>query len=329
VERPLRRHRFSGWPRFALAPLAAVGTAAVLVVATIPAVAVAAPSPAAAAQAATASVAERHIAGAGTVVGQLTNVPAFGARDRLRVTVLGDSVAAAAEPAIAASLEATGQVRVDNATIDGFGLSTDPIWRTSLPQIVRSQEAQVVVATWSWDDSCTVRRPTPLAARTTDVCALQHPQAYATLLAEAVHTMLEAGASGVVFLQFPTTAPKRHQAAGQRAWDRAARSMAERFPGQVVYLPVARSLRREGKFATWLPPAAHPSAPRSAWLRVRTVDGVHLCPAGAARYAKAVLTDLETALQLPDTTGATWAGGQWSAAPVYNTPPGACPADSP
>jgi len=307
-----------------------VVTAAVMVVTTIPAVAVAAPSPATAAAEASASVARTTpVPGAGGIGSQPPlQLPPFGPDAPLRVSVLGDSVAAAAEPALVAALQATGEVRVSNATIDGFGLSTDPVWRTSLPEIVHSERAQVVLATWSWDDSCG-DAPTPLVRRTTDVCALQHPAAYRRLLASAVRRLLGAGASAVVFLQFPTTAALgSDRVAGERAWDGAARRVAAQFPGHSLYLPVAGSVLRHGRFTSWLPPAARPGAPPATWLRVRTVDGVHLCPAGAARYAAAVLRDLQSTIGLARAP-ASWAGNAWSADPVYNTPSGACPVDSP
>ncbi|MGH9920786.1 MAG: acyltransferase family protein, partial [Nitrososphaerales archaeon] len=173
VERPIRRARFTGVPRFAAAPVAAVVTAAAVVVATVPAVVVA-PSPVSAeVRAISASVVPGGpVPGAGVLPERpLVAVPSFGPLDPLRVTVVGDSVAKGAEPAIAAALDSTGEVRVANATIDGFGLSTDPGWRTSLPNAVSSRRAQIVLATWSWDDECSPHSPTPFARRS-GVCAL-------------------------------------------------------------------------------------------------------------------------------------------------------------
>ena len=338
VECPIRRRRLTGWPRLAAVPAAAAGTAAAVLAATVPAVVV--PSPPAAAAVAVVHPGE-HVPGSGGTVGSApVGLPPFGPSDPLRVTVLGDSVARAAEPAIAAALGATGAVRVTNATIDGFGLTTDTIWRRSLPKIVAADRSQVVLATWSWDDSCSARSTTPLEHHAVNVCALGEPGAYRRMLAAAVRLMLRHGAAAVVFLQFPTTGPvasatslfrradDRQRAEGEAAWDRIARSLTAAFPGRVLYLPVAPSVLHHDRFSVWLPPGSDPAAPLDAWVRVRTVDDVHLCPAGAARYADAVLADLTPLLGLPP-ADRTWPAGRWSSSPVYATPPDSCPADHP
>jgi peptidoglycan/LPS O-acetylase OafA/YrhL len=344
VERPIRRYRFHGWPRFAVAPFAAAVTGVVVVIGTLPAVVVGA-APAAGGAAAVAAVMAapgQPVPGAGGIGSEVPiALPAFGPGDPLRVTVLGDSVARAAEPAIAAALDATGDVRVADATIDGFGLTTDPIWRTSLPTVVASHRAQLVLATWSWDDSCSASSSTPLVHHDTNDCALEHPVAYKRMLEAAVRLMLgPGGASGIVFLQFPTTGPvtgstpasraamDTERTAGEAAWDRVARSLTAVFPGRVMYLPVASSVLLHGKFSAWLPPIDDPGAGANQWVRVRTVDNVHLCPAGAARYADAVLADVTAAFALPP-AAATWPEGRWTADRRYDTPPGSCPADHP
>ena len=338
VERPIRRHRFVRWRRsLTLAPLAGAATVLAVVAATVPSIVVGAVAPGAATEAAQAIATGGHpVPGAGGVSGETPlHLPAFGPADPLRVTVIGDSVAKAAEPAIAAALDATGEVKVTDATIDGFGLTTDPIWKTSLPTIVRSHRAQVVLATWSWDDECGPGAPTPLVRRHSDVCALEDPRAYRAMLETAVRSMLAQGAAGVVFLQFPTTGPvtvptpaqssaaDALRAAGEAAWDRVARSLTTALPGKVLYLPVAGSVLLEGRYSAWLPPADHPDAPKAQWDRVRTTDNVHLCPAGAARYADAVLSDLATMFHLAAPPSG-WASGRWTRAASYDTPPGAC-----
>jgi hypothetical protein len=95
-----------------------------------------------------------------------------------------------------------------------------------------------------------------------------------------------------------------------------------------MFLPVAGSVLVHGKFATWLPPATEPHAPRADWVRVRMVDDVHLCPAGAVRYADAVLADLTSLYHLTPAQGAWW-NGSWTSDPRYNSPPGSCPGDHP
>jgi hypothetical protein len=255
------------------------------------------------------------------------------------VTVFGDSVPFVAEPGIAAALGATGEVAVTNAAIPGYGLNIDPSWRTGIPSLMASDHTQLVLATWSWDDSCTPHTPTPHYA--TYVCALQHPVAYTKLLEQAVRLMLgPGGASGVVFMQFPLTgpvlAPTQPQAeaeqaardAGEAAFDRIVRALPAVFPGKVMYLPVASSVLLDGKFTPWLPPVGDPTAPKSQWVRVRMVDNVHMCPAGVVRYADALLADLTDIFHLsPASPG--WSTQSWTGDRRYNTPPGSCPDDHP
>ncbi|MGH9082664.1 MAG: acyltransferase family protein, partial [Acidimicrobiales bacterium] len=211
VERPLRRWNMAGWPRFALAPMAAAVTAAVVVAATFPAVAV--PAPAAAGTSMLAS--GQRVPGAGGYQGQaVIDLPRFGPGHPLRVTVMGDSVARVAEPAIAAALGATGEVSVTNGAIDGFGLNVDPTWRAGIPRLVVDDRTQLVLATWSWDDSCTPSTAARASHYATLACALQHPRRYRAMLGQAVRLMLtKGGASGVVFLQFPPSGPPTDAAA--------------------------------------------------------------------------------------------------------------------
>ncbi len=148
------------------------------------------------------------------------------------------------------------------------------------------------------------------------------------------------GVAGVVFTQFPPTGPVLAQtqaqaiasdaqrAAGQRAWDQIVRSLPAAFPGRVMYLPVAPSVLLDGKFTTWLPPSTDPDAPRDQWVRVRMIDDVHLCPAGAVRYADAVLADLTPLFHLAPARAGWW-DQTWVNDPRYNTPPGSCPDDHP
>ncbi|MGH9083407.1 MAG: acyltransferase family protein, partial [Acidimicrobiales bacterium] len=256
VERPIRRRRLTGWPRVALLPLAALGTAAAVVVATEPAVA-AAPNPASATVARIAG--HGPVPGAGGYRRQVPiALPPHGPAHPLRVTVVGDSVARVAEPAIAAALGATGEVTVTDGAIDGFGLNVDRTWRTDLPALVRTDRTQLVLATWSWDDSCSARAPTPIAHYATHTCALQHPRAYTAMLEAAVRAMLgPGGAAGVVFLELLPTDTAAHgetaggvavaggpggsageaavgeARAGQAAWNRIVRTLPAAFPGKV------------------------------------------------------------------------------------------------
>ena len=331
VERPVRLARLRGGARFWGAPLVGVLTAVLIVVATIPAVA----DPAAVAGTTHLASAGsgQTVAGAGGYGGQqpIGLVPAPSPADPLRVMILGDSVMHDASYGITAALQATGEVTVDTRTIDGFGLENAKDWPTSIPNLIRQTRAQLIVASWSWDQY-----------GPTTPNALHQPVQYTRLLRRAVSTMLTPGngVEGVIFTQFPQSgnlaaanpadqvAYNAERRAGVVAWNDIAEKMTSYFPGQVMYLPLAGSVLLGGKYSAWLPPEGDPRAPSSAWIRVRKLDNVHLCPEGSARYADALLTDMTSIFRLAPAVG-DWAQGSWTSDPNFNNPPGACPDDHP
>jgi peptidoglycan/LPS O-acetylase OafA/YrhL len=243
--------------------------------------------------------------------------------DPLRVLLIGDSVMGTAEPALDAALSSTGEVELFDHAFDGWGLTTDGNWRRDLTALVAADHPDVVMGTWSWDDTE----------------AEMHPAAYRALLLSAVADLTAPGdgVSGVVLLQYPPLGggfgDDQAQVEAQRdqataAWERIAASVPGADPGRVAYLPVGTSVALLGRYSAWLPPATDPGAPRSAWVRVRMLDTVHLCPPGAARYAAAVLADLTSLFHLPPASS-DWSTGSWVDASWYTNPPGACPDDHP
>lgn len=331
LERPVRRIHLRRWPhvaRLALAPAALAATALVAVVATMP-------STASAHTAGTkgATVTTGAVPGAGGLRGQTPIVlsPPPSAAHPLHVTLIGDSVIFVEAPALQAALQSTGVVDVAARAVPGWGLSTDPNWRRDVAANLADSGAQLVVAMWSWDDSW----------------ALEHPSQYRSVLEQFVRTVLAPGdgVEGLVFQQFPTPGPvigdadaaqaaaaSATRAAGVRAWNQMAASMTTVFPGRVMYFPVGSSVELAGHFSTWLPPAGDPKAPTSGWLRVRMVDDVHLCPAGAARYTDALLADLTSLYHLPP-PAPDWSTGPWVDDPRFTTQNGLsstpCPDDHP
>jgi len=331
VERPIRLARLHGWARVWGAPLAGVATAAIIVVATIPAVAD--PSRVVGTTHLP-SVAGSVVPGTGGYQGQvpirLASPPSTA--DPLRVLLLGDSVMHDASFGITAALQATGEATVATGTVDGFGLVTASNWPTSVPTLIRQTGAQLIVASWSWDQF-----------GPTTPNALHQPQQYTALLRRAVATMLAPGdgVEGVIFTQFPEsgtiTAPdpaaqgsyNEMRRQGVLAWNAIAAKMTTYFPGRVMYLPVAGSLLLDGRtYSAWLPPEGKPHAPSNEWTRVRKLDNVHLCPEGSARYADALLSDMTAVFKLAPTAG-NWSQGSWTRDPDFNDPPGACPDDHP
>jgi hypothetical protein len=245
--------------------------------------------------------------------------------------ILGDSVMHDASYGITAALQSTGETTVATRTIDGFGLTTAPSWPTSIPSLIHQTGAQLIVASWSWDQY-----------GPTTPNALHQPAQYTNLLRRAVSTMLTPGngVEGVIFTEFPQSgnipaanpadqvAYNRERRAGVTAWNDIAKKMTAYFPGRVMYFPVADSVLLNGKVSAWLPPEGHPRAPSSLWLRVRKLDNVHLCPEGSARYANAVLADATSVFHLSPAS-ADWSQGTWTTDPNFNDPPGACPDDHP
>jgi peptidoglycan/LPS O-acetylase OafA/YrhL len=333
VERPIRRMKLRGALRLWLAPLVGVATAACLVVATVPAVAdpntVATTSKVAAPTGV-------PVAGSGGYGEQtpitLPKGTVISPAHPLRVVLLGDSVMHDASYGITAALSATGEGTVQTNTIDGFGLTTATSWPTSIPRIIREEQPQLIIASWSWDQF-----------GPTTPNALHQPAAYTALLKRAVSVMLTPGdgVDGVIFTQFPLSGTiaaanpanqatyNKERLEGLKAWNDIAEKMAAAFPGRVMYLPVASSLLLDGRrYSAWLPPVGDPHAPKDQWTRVRKLDNVHLCPEGSARYAQAILTDLTAIFRLAPASPA-WTEGAWTSDPNFNNPPGACPDDHP
>ena len=340
VERPIRLARLHGWVRHWGAPLAGVLTGVLIVVATFPAVADPATVshtsrlPASASRGTgTGSHDGTAVPGAGGFGGQVpihlavTPSPA----DPLRVMVLGDSVMQDASLGITAALGATGESTVASRTIPGFGLVNASNWRTSLPNLIAQAKPQLIVASWSWDQY-----------GPTMPNALHQPAAYTALLKSAVGTMLSPGngVEGVIFTEFPQSGPLTAQngdpqsaynaerRAGVVAWNDIAKGMAAAFPGRVMYFPLADSVLLHGNYSAWLPPEGDPRAPKSAWIRVRRLDKVHLCAEGSARYGAALLADMTQAFGLAPANG-DWSQGSWTTGPDFNDPPGDCPDDHP
>ncbi len=267
VERPIRLARLRGGARIWGAPVAGVVTAVVIVVATIPAVAD--PNNVVGTSHLASSGSGQGVPGAGGYAGQLPIrlAAAPSAADPLRVMLLGDSVMHDASYGITASLQATGVATVATRTIDGFGLTASLNWPTSIPDLIHQTRAQLIVASWSWDQF-----------GPTTPNALHEPVQYTRLLRRAVSTMLAPGngVEGVIFTEFPqggdiTAANPADQAtynqqrrAGVDDWNAIAEKMTTYFPGRVMYFPLAGSVLLDGKFSAWLPPKGprtRPAAP--------------------------------------------------------------------
>lgn len=239
-----------------------------------------------------------------------------------RVWILGDSVMFDGSPGLTAALEATGEVSVvADSAFPGWGLLRDRAWPSDAEHIIASTHPQVVIGTWSWDDDE----------------AYKDPVGYQRSLDAALATVLKPGdgVGMVVLLQFPQAGPPvgladppgavaawRLQTEMQDAWDGAAARAAAAFPGHAVYLSTDRVFAPGGRYYTWL------RTKSGGWVRARKVDGIHMCPYGAAAFGGLVTGDLSYWLALPPLR-AGWELGKWNRAPRYDDPAGSCPADQP
>jgi peptidoglycan/LPS O-acetylase OafA/YrhL len=278
VERPIRRQHFVGLKRVVTVPSAVLLTVIVIVVGTTPSVA--APL--------------RSWAGGGLDPGSGPNVAGAGGFSAevpftvppglvispahpLRVLTFGDSVMTYAQLGITAALEGTGEVTVAQGAVPGWGL-THPSTQAGVQGLIRTDRPELLIGTWSWDG--------PVAKA--------DPSGYQRTLDGALSEWLTPGDGvlGVVLLQMPAFGISGRYAGGVASWNRAIARVAPTFPGRVMYLPAASSLEIDGRFTDWLPPNGNLSTPKRQWVRVRTTDGVHLCPPGITRYAAPVLQDL-------------------------------------
>jgi hypothetical protein len=244
------------------------------------------------------------------------------AADPLRVMVIGDSVMHDISPGLGAALQATGVVKiVADDDRKWWGLTSTSAWRTDWPRLLRENRPELVVGTWSWD----------MGTAQTD------PAAYARLAEDALGMLLApgSGVDGVAIIEFPPYGPpasvldpaKAQQAlaAAERnrtAWDSLMSSLASRWPGQYMFLPVANSVEVNGQYSTWLP------GPGGVWSRARKTDNFHVCPTGAAAMGQAVLDQLSPVLGLPPAMPGWWTGS-WTRNSTYDEPSGSCPDDHP
>jgi peptidoglycan/LPS O-acetylase OafA/YrhL len=288
VERPIRRRRYAGFARGMLAPSAVVVTALFILAGTNPSFA----TPVRAWPGGALNPGSGPgVPGAGGFSGQVPiSLPAgtpISPVHPLRVLTIGDSVMFYAQFGIRASLDSTDEVSVAKAAFPGWSLQV-PNALGFLSENVKIYHPQLVIGTWSWDAGF----------------AKANPGSYRKMLDAAIRTLLTPGdgVSGVIFLQMPAFGPEQvlsPRAQGISAWNQAVAQSAVDFPGQVMYLPVASAIEVNGEYSNWVPVNGKTSSPAKHWVRVRTSDGVHLCPPGITRYAAPLLEDLTELYHLP------------------------------
>jgi peptidoglycan/LPS O-acetylase OafA/YrhL len=317
VELPVRR----GWipvpVRWVLYPLALLVTVAAILIGTTPSLVIKSYVRASLIRYAPAE----PIRGAGGLGGQapLRLDHAVSGSDPLRIVLLGDSMLDVAGPGVVAALDATGEAVAFNHAFPGFGTYHNPVWRGYIRHWVSATHADVVLFTTDWDG--------PAATDTS---------AYQATLRELISVARSAGASGVVFLQYPRTHPIEDVTAAMQAssarqilaWNDAVAGMPALAQSRALYFPIAPSVELEGRFSPWVSPPRDPTAPVATWDRIRRVDGVHLCPPGISLYAAAIAADAASSFGLPDPASGWWVNG-WQRSPIVVNGDPHCPADHP
>ncbi|MGO9196056.1 MAG: acyltransferase family protein [Acidimicrobiales bacterium] len=323
IDRPVRRWAFKGWPmpvRVLTAPAGMVAASVIMVLGTVPP-ALASPPPVVRITVTRGP----SVPGAGHMYGGPIHLAETPSRIHpLRIIMFGDSVMRDDATSVAAALQPTGVVNVNDAGFDGWGFTTDTGWRQNVPGAIENDHAQLVIAMWSFDNDY----------------LMTHRQQYVGWMREFVHLVLsQPGVDGLIFEQFPALGPPLYSnpvdASTNEAavnvpvdtWNSIVRSMVAIDPERVMYLPLGSAVERAGRYEPWLPPGDEWSLPLQKWVRVRMADAVHFCPAGAARYAAALVTDLRSLYHLPAPPSG-WSTGSWTDGAQF-TGSGACPDDHP
>jgi peptidoglycan/LPS O-acetylase OafA/YrhL len=321
VERPIRRLRFSSVTRFAAAPVALGVGALLVVVGTTPSVA----APLTAWSGGGLDPGRPPaLGGVGGITGAegpaLTSALRSLGHRPLRLALTGDGLMTGAQLGVVSALKGEGRVKVFLRASANGSVDTPAHLATTVARIT-AVHPDVVVANWSFNGA---------DARSQD--AIQ------TLVHQAVGALLSptTGVDGLILLQTPAAVDSRPGSGSQAQMtdgvNAAFAQVANAFAGRVLYLPVASSLAVDGHFGFWAPATGSPHANRRAWVRVRSAEGVYLCPAGITRYAAAVVEDLSTVLPLQKPTTDWWSNyviaigslNRWGGAVAVS-----CPADHP
>ncbi|MFO7590754.1 MAG: hypothetical protein R6X23_07630 [Acidimicrobiia bacterium] len=220
------------------------------------------------------------------------------APDRDRMMVLGDSVMVDAYPGVAAAARATGRIKPFSNAFPAFGLSNQP-WRKRYRAAIRERRPDVVVNMIGGFDVEAAR---------------DDPVGYSATVAAAMRLLSDDGRILVWIGMLPGNG--RFVDDGlRRALNEILRTEAADLPRRVVYLdPDPVFAGADGVSAEILP------GPDGTPVRIRKVDGTHLCPDGAALLGLMVVDalrgplGLSSARPLPD---GAWVRGRWRKDPVY------------
>lgn len=225
--------------------------------------------------------------------GRAAAAPASRTPSPQRVTILGDSVMVDGSPGVQAILESTKAVVVSRRAAPGYGL-TKSDWRTDFSNALKDT------------------RPTGIAILLGGFdldYAAAHPLAYAALVGQVMDLLTSQGAQVAWIGELPGSA-RFEDDAKRRNLDSIVRAVAAGRPAVHYAMPDATFDGPDGQWAMFLP------GPKGRSVRIRKVDGQHLCPDGAARLGGLVYETLKAPLRLPP-PGRAWQSGSWRNDAVY------------
>jgi len=321
LERPIRRGAFGRWRAWAALPAGATAVVITLLATTMPVATVVASGTTATTATPANPATSANPANPATTVLPTTNPggtaraptptaepatvgqPLQGVRvvtpaSPLRVLTVGDSLMFDAELGIQGALQATGRAEVELAGIPGFGLKQPYDWRKEWPRLLAESHAELVVTLWGgWD--------TPFYDGTSG--------SYRRLLDEAIGVLTSTGAR-VIMMGLPASQePGNPDKQISRKVDEAFAAEALAHPGQIVYVESDPIIA-----------PGHQPVLMLDGERIRKVDLAHFCPAGAARYGRAVVAMLAPLYHLTAAPDAAWRQGPWTTDPRYDYPKRSC-----
>ena len=323
LERPLRRMKYPKYWLPVLVVLAMIGTAMVVSFANPYAVDRAHASPK---TSPVLPLANGTVPGEGGVIGAPVHLShKIDAKHPLTVTIVGDSVMFSMELPLNRALFSTQEAIPRMKAFPGWGLTTKKTWESDLKALLAKHRTDLVIGTWGWDNKV----------------AHDHPAEYQILLQHFVDVATTGpnAATAVGFIEYPKTsdlsflggsaaAQVLGLTGGEQAYATIAKAVVANSPGRALYLPTAGSVLYKGNYTHWLAPSDDRSAPTSQWVRVRSIDTIHVCQPGAVDESAAIMADFHQLFGLKAPTG-NWYEGRWIQDPRYHGGLIDCPSDHP
>jgi hypothetical protein len=221
-----------------------------------------------------------------------------------RVLFLGDSVLFDASPALEAAFQATGATTFAQGALGSGLLRTDAYdWRVQWPLLIAEHRPDlVVVLTGAWD-------------LLTDDAGTAAWAARVRAAADEVIGLAAAARAKALWLGFPRV----REAEADRLIPRLNELLGEalRAAGPDAFYVDSTSALGGGDASAYVE--------SEAGVRIRKMDGRHLCPEGARRLAAAALAAASAWWQVPPAT-AGWQTGSWQADERYSPTAGCTPA---